>query len=92
MATHSSILAWEIPQRSLVGYRQDLVTKQEDNTSHYRKKSQDRYGKLPLGGGSGIPDSELELLGWLKGSLGFPCKTLWKNPYANPIVQATSQE
>ena len=38
MATHSSILAWEIPQRSLVGYRQDLVTKQEDNTSHYRKK------------------------------------------------------
>ena len=36
MATHSSILAWEIPQRSLVGYsprgcrgaRHDLATKQ----------------------------------------------------------------
>ena len=26
------------------------------------------------------PDNELELLGWLNGSLGFPCKTSWKNP------------
>lgn len=66
------------PQRSLVAYRQDLVTKQEDNISHYRKKCQDRYGKLPLGG-SGIPDSELELLGWLKESLVFPVR-----PYGKP--------
>ena len=37
MATHSSILAWEIPQRSLVGYRpwdqkrvgHNLATKQQ---------------------------------------------------------------
>ena len=30
--------------------------------------------------GAVYPDNETGLLGWLKGSLGFPCKTLWKNP------------
>ena len=33
MATHSSILAWEIPQRSLVGYS-PWSRKESDTTEH----------------------------------------------------------
>ena len=49
MATHSSILAWEIPQRNLVGYSQgdckelDSMIKQQQHANKYIDDIWGRY-------------------------------------------------
>ena len=60
MATHSSILAWKIPQRSLVGYSQPMGS-QRDMTKRLstRARAHTHTQSQPLGGCCAVPNQVL---------------------------------